>query len=146
MIITYHKRKKQNGQRGSRCRTSRAKDDIPYDRTHPYEQLYGVPPPPDQLFPPRDFTSWIRRPERPETHLEGRTLASGVRLEDGLARRREGSSSSDTRALQHHHHCHRHHHCHHHHHHVLIIVKSRTLGDHLMCYLNNSSIYAITLV
>jgi hypothetical protein len=155
MIITYHRRIKQEGQRRNRRCASRAKDGIPYDRACLYGWSYGVPsPPPDQLFPPREIGSWIRHTERPETHLEGRTLASGVHPEDGLAWRRGGSSSSRTRGLQHHHHCiviiihttviiiiiiiiiiH-----------ILIIVTSRTLVDHLVCYLNHSSMYAITLV
>ena len=111
VIITYHKRIKQKGHGRSCQHASSANDGVPYDRSYPYGRSYGVSsPPPDQLFPPREIKSWIRRPETIKTHPEGRTLASGVHPEEGLARRRGPSSSPSTRGLQHHHHCHHHQH------------------------------------
>lgn len=113
MIITYHKRLKQGGQRRSRHSSARAKDGIPYERARSYGRSYEVSgEPPHSLFSPRGIGSGNKRAERPETRPEGRTLASGNHPDEGLARRRSPSSPSSKRGLQHHHHC-RHHHHHH---------------------------------
>lgn len=77
VIIDYHK--KNEAKEGSRRPHGgvRAKDGLAYKRTRSYARSYGAPtPPPRPLLPPREVRSEIRRTEPPETHPEGRTLAS----------------------------------------------------------------------
>ena len=66
VIINYHKKNEANGWRRSSPDGSRAKDDLAYaPETH-------------LLFAPHEVGSVIRQTYATETHLECKTLASGV--------------------------------------------------------------------